>query len=385
MKVVIAADSFKGSCSAEQVVTTIEKGIRHVFSDADIIRIPVADGGEGTVNALLTSVGGQRVCLTVHDPLGRSIRAEYGLLPDGTAVIETAAASGLPLLQKDERDALHASSYGTGELMRHALKSGAHRLILGLGGSATTDGGMGLVQALGVSFLDENGMELHSGGIELERLARIDTSQIMPEAKKCEFILACDVCNPLTGPTGAAAVFGPQKGASPEQVEALEHALSHYSEILSQQMDCHAAWENGAGAAGGIGCAMLAFFHASMRSGIDLVLDAAGFDEAVIGADVVITGEGRLDAQSACGKVPVGVARRTKTAGSIPVIAIGGAVADDADVLYEYGIDSIVSTVSKITTLEDALSNAAKALEVCAMRAMQLLCIGTKIKEESKK
>ena len=376
MKVVIAADSFKGSCSAGQVVAAIKKGVHKVFPEAETVCIPVADGGEGTVDALLAAVGGERVRLTVQDPLGRPIEAEYGVLPDGTAVIETAAASGLPLLRLEERDALHASTFGTGELIRHALKRGARKVILGLGGSATTDGGLGLAQALSISFQDASGKELGAGGAALSALEKIDASGLVPEAAGCEFVLACDVRNKLCGPKGAAAVFGPQKGATPEQVEELDRCLARYGDILLRQFDCDAAQREGSGAAGGLGCAMLAFFNAAIRPGIDLVLDAAGFDRAAASADLVLTGEGRLDAQSAYGKVPAGVAGRAKAAGTAAVVAIGGAIGEGAEALYACGVDEMVSTVDRIVTLEQAMACASESLERCTVRTMRLLRMG---------
>lgn len=365
MKVIIAADSFKGSCSAEEAVSAMERGVHKVFPDAQTVGIPVADGGEGTVDALVAATGGKKVCITAHDPLGRPISAEYGVLPDGTAVVETAAASGLPRLRPEERDAFHATSCGTGELIRHALEHGARRLILGLGGSATTDGGKALAP----------------GGGSLARLARIETDAIVPQAKDCTFILACDVRNQLCGTEGAAAVFGPQKGATPEQVALLDQALSRYASVLSSQLGSDTAQRDGAGAAGGIGCAMMAFFGASFLSGIDLVLDAAGFSTAVAGADLVLTGEGRLDAQSAYGKVPCGVARRAKAVRNVPVLAIGGALGDGAESLYSCGVDALASTVSRITTLESAMANAVASIEETTARTMRLLDAGRKMEQ----
>ena len=295
--------------------------------------------------------------------------------------METAAASGLPRLPPAERDALHATSCGTGALIRHALEHGARRLILGLGGSATTDGGMGLAQVLGVAFLDADGKALAPGGGSLARLARIETDAIVPQAKDCTFILACDVRNQLCGTEGAAAVFGPQKGATPEQVALLDQALSRYASVLSSQLGSDAAQRDGAGAAGGIGCAMMAFFGASFLSGIDLVLDAAGFSTAVAGADLVLTGEGRLDAQSAYGKVPCGVARRAKAVRNVPVLAIGGALGDGAESLYSCGVDALASTVSRITTLESAMANAVASIEETTARTMRLLDAGRKMEQ----
>lgn len=378
MKVIIATDSFKGSCSSLEAAAAIERGILRAAPSAQTVCLPVADGGEGTVRAMISS-GGQIVRAPAHDPLGRPISAEYGILPDGTAIIETAAASGLTLLQSAERDVLRASSYGTGELIRHALMHGAGRIILALGGSATIDGGLGLLQALGVSFTDAAGAELGAGPAALSQLHSIDVSGLLPEATRCSFVAACDVRNPLLGPQGAAAVFGPQKGAAPAQIKTIDAALSHYAAILSSSLGRDVSSSEGAGAAGGIGFAMLAFFHAAFRPGIDIVLDSLHFDAALADADLVITGEGRIDAQSAYGKVPAGVARRTKSLRNIPVIAIGGTVERDADTLYSRGVDGLVSAVSQIVTLDDAMKNAEAALENAALRTMQLLQIGASL------
>ncbi len=379
MRVLIAMDSFKGSCSAPEAAQAVSRGIRSVFPQAETILLPVADGGEGTVDALVTIFHGEKRAVAAHDPLGRPITAEYGVLDADTAVVETAAASGLPLLRAEERDAVRATSYGTGELIRHALEHGAKKIVLGLGGSATTDGGMGLAQALGVSFQDEAGRELGYGGGELTRLARIETKGLMPEARACQFILACDVKNKLCGERGAAAVFSPQKGAAPQQVRELDNALAHYAAILKDQLDCAAAETEGAGAAGGIACSMLAFCHAELRSGIHLVLDLAGFDALVETADLVITGEGRIDAQSAFGKAPAGVAARTKAVRDVPVLAIGGALGDGAEALLNCGVESVMSAVSRILPLEDAMANAAPALEESTARMMRILKAGMSI------
>ena len=267
------------------------------------------------MDALIAAMHGTKVTVPVHDPLGRPITAEYGLLPDGSAVIETAAASGLTLLKPEERDALHASTFGTGELIRHALEHGVKKLILGLGGSATTDGGSGLARALGISFLDADGRELEPGGVHLSELASISTDGLLKEAAGCEFVVACDVKNHLCGALGAASVFGPQKGADEKQIKILDEALAHYAAILKDKLHCDAADTDGSGAAGGLLCGILPYFPVTICSGIDLVLDLTDFDEHVRHTDLVVTGEGRIDFQSALGKVPVGVASRAKKYG----------------------------------------------------------------------
>lgn len=380
MNIIIAPDSFKGSCTAREAAEYIRLGVSEVYPKAEFTLLPIADGGEGTVDSLVAATGGALVAVDTFDPLGRAISASYGVLPDGTAVVETAAASGLTLLAPDERDALRASTYGTGVLIRAALKRGARRIILGLGGSATTDGGMGLARALGIRFLDSEGKELSDGGEELARLARIDASKLMPEALECEFILACDVKNVLCGEQGAAYVFAPQKGADAQQVRLLDSALSNYARVLSSQLHSDAAFQPGSGAAGGIGCVFIAFFKCSVRPGIDLVLDTVGFDSLVQRADLVITGEGRLDAQSAFGKVPCGVATRTKNAKNIPVVALGGAIGDGADALYSCGVDALVSAVSRVTTLDEAMRGVKENIISSARRAAELIRVGSMLK-----
>lgn len=379
MKIVIAPDSFKGSCTAREAAEYIRRGVAEVFPDAEFTLLPIADGGEGTVDSLVAATGGRLVEVDSFDPLGRPIRAPYGILPDGTAVVETAAASGLTLVAAHERDALRASTYGTGLLIRRALERGARRVIIGLGGSATTDGGMGLARALGLRFLDADGSPLDDGGAELARLARIDVSALMPEAASCRFVLACDVKNVLCGAEGAAYVFSPQKGASPAQVQQLDAALGNYARVLKKQLGSDAALRPGSGAAGGLGCVFMAFFNAEVKPGIELVLDTIGFDKHVREADLVITGEGRLDAQSAYGKVPCGVAERSKSMKNVPVVAIGGAIGDGADALYSRGVDALASAVSRVCTLDEAMSATEQNLTQTSRRTAQLIKLGMRM------
>ena len=376
MNILIAADSFKGSCSARQVTDTIERAAKNVLPDVTVTKIPVADGGEGTVDALIAAMHGTKVTVPVHDPLGRPITAEYGLLPDGSAVIETAAASGLTLLKPEERDALHASTFGTGELIRHALEHGVKKLLLGLGGSATTDGGAGLARALGISFLDADGRELEPGGVHLSELALISTDGLLKEAAGCEFVVACDVKNHLCGALGAAAVFGPQKGADEKQIKILDEALVHYAAILKDKLHCDAADTDGSGAAGGLLCGILPYFPVTICSGIDLVLDLTDFDEHVRHTDLVVTGEGQIDFQSALGKVPVGVASRAKKIRNVPVIAIAGAKGEGCETLYNFGIDAIFDTVPGVMPLEDVMRQAEENLERTAENVFRLFQLG---------
>lgn len=376
MNIVIAPDSFKGSCSAREAAEYIRRGVAEVFPDAAFTLLPIADGGEGTVDSLVAATNGRLVEVDTLDPLGRPIRAAYGVLTDGTAVVETAAASGITLVTAEERDALRASTYGTGLLIRHALENGVRRMIIGLGGSATTDGGMGLARALGLRFLDGDGEPLHDGGAELARLASIDSSALMHEAAQCEFVLACDVKNVLCGKEGAAYIFGPQKGASPEQVRVLDAALANYGRVLKEQFGSDAAMRPGSGAAGGLGCVFMAFFKSSVKPGIELILDTIGFDAHVGNADLVITGEGRLDAQSAYGKVPCGVAKRSKSIKNVPVVALGGAISEGAEQLYSCGVDALVAAVSRVCSLDEAMSETEKNIVSASRRTAELIRLG---------
>ncbi|SDU15870.1 glycerate kinase [Pseudomonas pohangensis] len=362
MKVVIAPDSFKESLSAAEVAAAIARGWSKVFPDAELLLLPMADGGEGTVDALLASLGGQRMEQQAPGPLGVPVTAHWGLLADGSAAIEVAAASGLHLLQPAQRDVCRASSRGSGELVLAALDSGAKRIVLGLGGSATNDGGAGLLQALGVRLLDARGQQLAPGGAALQQLARVDISALDPRLQQVEILVAADVDNPLCGPRGASAVFGPQKGASPDDVDLLDAALGHFARCTAQALGQDWQQEPGVGAAGGLGFALKAYLGASFCPGIQLVAQIAGLAEAVIGADLVITGEGRLDSQTLHGKTPAGVAEIAQQAG-VPVLAIAGSLGDGYQALYGVGIDAAFSLVPGPLSLQQAMASAAAELE----------------------
>ena len=380
-KCIVISDSFKGSLPSRDICAIARERIPLYFPACEVRALNVADGGEGTVDCFLDSCGGERVLVSgVQNPYGEPIDAAYGLLPDGTAVVEMAAAAGLPLVAGRKNPCV-TTTYGVGQLIADALARGARRIVLGLGGSATNDGGCGCAAALGIHFLDRDGVPFVPVGGTLDRLDRIDASGLDPAVRAADITVMCDIDNPLCGPNGASAVFGPQKGATPEQVALLDQALSRYASVLSSQLGSDAAQRDGAGAAGGIGCAMMAFFGASFLSGIDLVLDAAGFSTAVAGADLVLTGEGQLDAQSAYGKVPCGVARRAKAVRNVPVLAIGGALGDGAESLYSCGVDALASTVSRITTLESAMANAVASIEETTARTMRLLDAGRKMEQ----
>lgn len=362
MKIVIAPDSFKESLSAPDVAAAIARGWRSVFPEAELVHKPMADGGEGTVDAVLAATGGERREALVQGALGEPVRAHWGWLGQGRAIIEMAAASGLHLVARDARDATRTSSFGTGELIRHALDAGATRIILGLGGSATNDGGAGLLAALGLRLLDKDGALLPGGGAAQARLASVDTSGLDPRLADVEFEVAADVDNPLCGGRGASHVFGPQKGASPAQVELLDAALTHYAQVVAAHLGEDHSQHPGVGAAGGLGFAARAFLGARFRPGIELVAEVAGLAESVVGADLVVTGEGRLDSQSLHGKTPVGVARIARAAG-VPVIAIAGSLGDDYQRLREVGIEAAFSLVPGPMELERAMACAAAELE----------------------
>lgn len=362
MKIVIAPDSFKESLSAPDVAAAIARGWQSVYPEAECLLRPMADGGEGTVDAVLAAVGGERRELQVRGPLGSPVTAHWGWLGDGTAVIEMAAASGLHWVPREQRDARIASSYGTGELIRAALDAGARRIILGLGGSATNDGGAGLLQALGIRFLDEHGRELAPGGAALVGLDQLDLSAMDARLLSVQVEVAADVDNPLCGPHGASAIFGPQKGATPEHVSELDSALAHYARIVAGTLGEDHAQFPGVGAAGGLGFAARAFLKASFRPGIELVAELSGLAAAIQGADLVITGEGRMDAQTLHGKTPVGVARIALQAG-VPVIALAGSLGEGYQALYDAGIEAAFSLAPGPLSLEQALADAAVQLQ----------------------
>lgn len=375
MKIVIAPDSFKGSLTAMEVATAIERGISEVFPDAIIDRVPMADGGEGTVQSLVDATDGEILTEQVTGPLGEEIDAEYGILGDGnTAVIEMAAASGLPLVPEDKRNPMLTTTYGTGELVKAALEHGCRKLIIGIGGSATTDGGAGVAQALGAKLLDDNGGEIGLGGGELARLAKIDMSTIDPRVAETETEVACDVDNPLTGPRGAAYVYSPQKGATPEMVKKLDIALKQFAEIVKCDLGKEVNDAPGAGAAGGLGAGLMAFLNAELKSGIDIVIEAAKLDEHVKDADLVITGEGMIDSQTIYGKTPIGVAKVAKRY-DIPVLGIAGTLSDDCDVVYEHGIDALNSIAPGPISLNDAMTNGDRLVEKAAKRAGKTLTL----------
>ena len=374
MKIVIAPDSFKESMTALEAAQSIEKGMKAVFQDAEYQLLPMADGGEGTVQSLVDATDGTIRERSVTGPLGETVQAFLGILGNGkTAVIEMAAASGLHLVEPAKRNPLLTTSRGTGELISAALDEGVSHIIVGIGGSATNDGGVGMMQALGGKFLDEKGEEIGPGGGALSAIKSIDLSLLDSRLDSVKLEVACDVTNPLTGPTGASAIFGPQKGATPEVVRTLDGNLAHLASITIGGSEV--ASIAGTGAAGGLGFALLAFLKAELNRGIDIVLKAVNFSEKVKDASLVITGEGRIDGQTIYGKTPIGVAKSAKVY-EIPVIGIAGSLTEDSTVVYEHGIDALFSIVPGIIELNEAFSQAPRLLERASRNMASVLKMG---------
>lgn len=380
MRIIVAPDSYKGSISALGVAQAMERGIKKVFPRAEVIKLPIADGGEGTVEALVAATGGRTFKTPVAGPLGGTVSALWGVLGDGTtAVIEMAAASGLPLVPPDQRNPLAASTLGTGQLVQEVLNKGFSRLILGLGGSATNDGGAGFASALGVRFLDDQETELPPGGEALSRLARIDMSGLDSRLAALSVTVACDVDNPLCGPRGASAIFGPQKGASPAMVDCLDKALSHYGELAAATTGRDIMLRAGAGAAGGLGAGLLFFTNAELKPGIEIVLEAIAFDRLSATADLVITGEGSTDRQTAYGKAPVGVARIAKQHG-VPVLCLSGGLGEGYEDIFSQGIDALLPCPPAPMSLEECLAMGPALVEDATERLCRTLAVGSTLR-----
>lgn len=364
MKVVIASDSYKESLKAIEVCEAIERGFRAIFPNAKYVKIPIGDGGEGTVESLVDATGGRIISISVTGPLRESVQAFYGVSKDKkTAFIEMAAASGLQHVPVEKRNPLITTTKGTGELILHALNQGAEYIILGLGGSATNDGGVGMLAALGVRFINDKGEVIDPSGGTLHSIVAIDFSQMDPRLKGVKIEAACDVDNPLVGMQGASFVFGRQKGANVEMMKELDENLKHYANILKRYVSSDVSEIPGAGAAGGMGAAVISVLKGDLRKGIEIVLDYTNFDKHIEDADLIITGEGRIDEQTAYGKAPVGVAGRAKRF-SVPVIAIGGSVSSDYSAVYEKGIDAVFSITTRPMTLEEAYRVAEENIEM---------------------
>ncbi len=365
LKFVLAPDSFKDSASAKDICEAMEKGIRRVFPKSTVVHAPMADGGEGSVEAVVDVTGGKYTKKIVHGPLDEEVEATFGIHGDGeTAVIEMASASGLDLLSKDERNPLYTTSYGTGELIRHCLDEGIENIILCLGGSATNDGGVGMAQALGIQFKDKDDNEIPRGGKYLREIDHIDTAQAHPNLSSCKILIASDVNNPLTGPQGASEVFGPQKGATREMVRQLDDGLKYLEEIIERDIGKSVGEIPGAGAAGGLGAGLLAFTNAEMRRGVDVIIETTRLKEKLKDADVVFTGEGQIDFQTKYGKTPMGVLEAAKEVNeNIKVIAISGSIGEDVGSLYELGFDGIFGTVPAPAELDEILENTLENVE----------------------
>lgn len=355
MKVVIAIDSLKGSLSSMEAGTAIKDGILAAKPDAEVIVKPLADGGEGTTDALIEGMNGERIDLTVTGPMHTPVDVYYGYLKDtNTAVMEMASAAGITLVPDSEKNPLLATSYGVGEMINDAIQRGCRNFIIGIGGSVTNDGGIGMLKALGVRFLDENGEDAGEGGQALAKVARIDVSGMNPLLKECHIQVACDVNNPLCGENGSTYVYGPQKGVTEDMKKTLDEAMAHFARVTSETLENDYMNTPGAGAAGGLGYAFLAYTGAALTPGIELILDAVGLEEELSGADVVVTGEGRLDFQTAMGKAPVGVARLAKKYNA-KVIAFAGSVTKEATACNKEGIDAFFPILRSVCTLAEAM------------------------------
>lgn len=361
----------------------MEEVARRHFSPLEVIKVPIADGGEGTVDALVTAANGEYRTVEVMGPLpDMRVIAKYGIIHGKTAVIEMAQASGLPLIPAEKRDPLNATTYGTGEIIKAALNEGIRDFIIGIGGSATNDGGIGAAQALGVKFLDRAGKEVGLGGKYLQFIDRIILDDMDPRIKESTFTVICDVSNPLTGPEGATAVYGPQKGVTGETFEILESGMKNYERLIKETTGMDMSQVPGSGAAGGLGAALVAFFGAILKPGIDAVLDYVRFDELICGADLVITGEGRIDGQSVYGKVPVGIAKRCKPKG-VKVVAIVGGMGSSAQKTYDFGIYSIMPTVNAPMSLDEAIDRAQELLKDAADRMFRFIKLGMELRPYS--
>lgn len=361
--IVLAPDSFKESMTAKEACVAMERGIKKVNSNIQCIHVPMADGGEGTMQSLVDATGGEVYSLEVVGPLGNKVKAEYGILGNGEiGVLEMASASGIHLVSLEERNPLITTTYGTGELIKACLDRGVKKLLIGIGGSATNDGGVGVIQALGGRLLDKEGNELGFGGGELEKLDRIDLTNFDRRLKDIVIEVACDVSNPLCGENGASYIFGSQKGASVEMIKILDNNLKHYAKVIKEQFGKDVLEIAGAGAAGGLGAGLMVFLNGNLKKGIEIVIEYSGLEKKVKNCDMVWTGEGSIDFQTQYGKTPLGVATVAKKYNK-PVVALAGRVGDDIDILYEKGIDSIFGIMRGVTTIDEALKNGKENIE----------------------
>ncbi|MBO4807472.1 MAG: glycerate kinase [Lachnospiraceae bacterium] len=379
MKLLFASDSFKGSLTSEQTIKLLTKAAKEVFGDCETSGVPVADGGEGTVDAIVAAEKGEMVTCSVHGPLMETMNARYGVFGGDRAVIEMSSASGLPLVPKEKRNPMNTTTYGTGELILDALDKGYRDISIAIGGSATNDGGMGCARALGVRFLDESGNELEGFGRDLLKLCSIDATNLDPRIKDCKITVMCDVTNPLCGEHGATRTFGAQKGATKEIQEQLEEGMCRYRDLIKKDFGIDCDTIKGAGAAGGLGAALCVFLGGNMKSGIDTVLDLIRFDERLEGVDIVVTGEGRTDWQSCFGKVMQGVGERAKNKG-IPVLGLSGSLGKNALDICEHGITSLMTTVNSPMTLDEAMEKAETLYFEAALRMFKFVKAGMELK-----
>lgn len=370
MNILVAPDSFKECLSAKQVAKHITTGILDVFPNAKIHEIPISDGGEGLLDALMQGIGGVLNPVMVKDPLQRDIQANFGILKDGTAVIEMAKASGLELLSDVEKNPMITSTYGTGQLIKAALDKGCKNILVGIGGSATNDAGTGMLRALGCKFLDANGNELKDGGGYLDSLSKIDLKNLDKRLQKCKITVACDVDNPLTGPNGASYIYASQKGATAEQITQLDNNLKHFAYIVRKQLNIDIKQLSGGGAAGGIGAGLSSFLSAELKSGIDLILETLKIEEHIKKADIIFTGEGKVDKQTLRGKTITGIAKIAKKH-NVPVVILAGKVVDGIDALNDLNVTIVHQISDGELSIENSIKNAGGNLESSAAHCLQ--------------
>ncbi len=379
MRFLFASDSFKGSLSSEKIIELLKESAENVFPGCETRGIPIADGGEGTVDAVIAVTKGEKRVIEVHGPLMENMESSYGIFHGDCAIIEMAAASGLPMVSPEKRNPLNTTTYGTGELIRDALDQGYQKISIAIGGSATNDGGMGAMRALGIRFLDAEGKELEGRGSDLAKVVDIDSTNLHSAVAEAEFTVMCDVNNPLTGPKGATYTFGKQKGGTPEILDELEMGMKNYAMVIQKKFGINVDSIAGAGAAGGLGAALCVFLNAEMKSGIETVLNLIDFDGLLEETDLVVTGEGQIDWQSAFGKVPSGIGQRCQAKG-IPAVAVVGGMGSGAEKIYEFGVESIIPTINGAMEMEEALERAEELYRGATERMFRMIRVGMKIK-----
>ena len=379
MRFLFASDSFKGSLSSEKIIELLKESAENVFPGCETRGVPIADGGEGTVDAVIAVTKGEKRVIEVHGPLMENVESSYGIFHGDCAIIELAAASGLPMVSPEKRNPLNTTTYGTGELIRDALDQGYQKISIAIGGSATNDGGMGAMRALGIRFLDAEGKELEGRGSDLAKVVDIDSTNLHSAVAEAEFTVMCDVNNPLTGPKGATYTFGKQKGGTPEILDELEMGMKNYAMVIQKKFGINVDSIAGAGAAGGLGVALCVFLNAEMKSGIETVLDLIDFDGLLEETDLVVTGEGQIDWQSAFGKVPSGIGQRCQAKG-IPAVAVVGGMGSGAEKIYEFGVESIIPTINGAMEMEEALERAEELYRGATERMFRMIRVGMKIK-----